>query len=496
MAAKNSNQRIRARTDQPLTFLKPFIPHGRPKVFYSRETGLPSFIHTERDNSAGRTTATLDIPAACYDYLEELKPLLQIKRTEVDFSIRQIKSSTSGKTRLRLDQHYKNIPVYGADVVIHLNGNGQGESFNGTYFNIEEDINVVPGIAEQVAIDKVNAQMALSGPLHILSEKERNLVQYAQPKTTLCIYEDKSLVKTFVLAYHVVSTPSIQQRWEYFIDANTGKVLHKFDGICFIDGPKTASATDLNGTTQTIDTYQLGATYFMLDASRPMFNAASSTLPDAPIGGIITVDMSNTFGDNEVFKYVTSTTNAWSSATTVSAHFNAGVAYEYFRVKHIRNSIDDTGGTIYSIINVADRETGALLDNAYWNGKVMFYGNGNLEFKPLAGSLDVAGHEMTHGVVQNSANLEYQGESGAINESMADIFGSMMDPADWLIGEDIVKLSAYPSGALRSMSDPHNGGTSLADPGFQPKHTSDKFNGAGVNQGVHINCGFRNYAFF
>jgi bacillolysin len=63
------------------------------------------------------------------------------------------------------------------------------------------------------------------------------------------------------------------------------------------------------------------------------------------------------------------------------------------------------------------------LDNAFWNGEYMFYGNGASAFKPLARGLDVGGHEMTHGVVQNTAGLEYQGESGAINESMADCFG-------------------------------------------------------------------------
>ena len=81
-----------------------------------------------------------------------------------------------------------------------------------------------------------------------------------------------------------------------------------------------------------------------------------------------------------------------------------------------------------SLINVSDPENGEALDNAFWNGKAMFYGNGRHDFKPLAGGLDVAGHEMTHGVVENTANLEYEGESGAINESLADIFGSMMDP--------------------------------------------------------------------
>ena len=101
----------------------------------------------------------------------------------------------------------------------------------------------------------------------------------------------------------------------------------------------------------------------------------------------------------------------WSNKTAVSAHYNSSVAYEYYRTTHNRNSINGTGGNVVSIINV-NNKNGTKMDNAYWNGEMMFYGNGNSAFLPLAGSLDVAGHEMTHGVVQNTANLEYQGQSG------------------------------------------------------------------------------------
>jgi hypothetical protein len=294
----------------------------------------------------------------------------------------------------------------------------------------------------------------------------------------------------------VIYCPSINKRLEYFVEAHTGKILNQRNTICSVDGPKTATANDLNGVSRTVNTYQKGATFFMLDVSRPMFNGVITGLPDEPVGGVLTIDMNNTFGDNAVFNHITTSNNVWSNTKAISAHFNSGVAYEYFRTKHDRNSIDGVGGTVYAIINVADPETGQAMDNAFWNGKLMCYGNGNVAFKPLAGSIDVAGHEMTHGVVQNTANLEYQGESGAINESMADIFGTMMDPADWLIGEDVVKTAVFPSGALRSLEDPHNGGTNLSHAGFQPRHMNEKYTGSEGNGGVHINSGIPNHAFF
>ena len=82
---------------------------------------------------------------------------------------------------------------------------------------------------------------------------------------------------------------------------------------------------------------------------------------------------------------------------------------------------------------------------------------------------------MTHGVIQSTANLEYQGESGALNESFADVFGTMIDRDDWKIGEDVVKTSFFPSGALRDLENPHNGApTNNFDKGWQPRHYNER----------------------
>jgi bacillolysin len=483
------------KTVEPGALRKPSTQLPAKKVFYSPETGLPSFIISSRDNTVARISPKKDIHAACDEYLHELKPELGIKRADVGFAVRHSKSDQQNNIHVRLTQQYKNIPVYGAEVVLHFNAAGEGESFNGHYYAIETDIDVAPAISKQSAVASVSDHLSRKTPHRSLTASERKLVQYEEPEATLCIYQDKGLVKTFVLAYHVVSCPSLHHRWEYFVDAVTGKILHQFESACSVDGPATASAADLNGVTQTVKSYLKGTTYYMVDTSRPMFNAAGSVLPDEPVGGIFTIDMNNTFGANTAARHITSSNNTWSVPKAVSAHANAAFAYEYFRTKHNRNAIDGNGGTIISLVNVPD-ENGQPMDNAYWNGKCISYGNGSEAFKPLAGAIDVAGHEMTHGVVENTANLEYQGESGAINESMADIFGSMMDPGDWLIGEDIVKLSAFPSGALRSMSNPHNGGTSLSSPGYQPSHMNESYKGSEDNGGVHINSGIPNNAFY
>ena len=465
-------------------------------IAYNPSTGLPSFIRSPRDLKSGRRVQG-DARLAALSYLGELKDVLKLPDPGSAFVVQSLKTDGSNRTHIRMTQVFKGVPVYGAEVVLHMGA--EADVFNGLYRLIPDELDVHPFLAENAAIARAVAHLNKGDRPRELDAFEKRLVQHERPEATLCIYQDKGLVNTQVLAYHIVICPSISARWEYFIDASTGAVLHHFNTTCSADGPRTATGTDLNGAARTIQTYQFGTKYVMLDISRPMYKAAQSTLPDEPVGGILTVDMNNTFGDDQEIFRMESTNNQWTSPAAVkalSAHFNAGLAYEYYRTKHGRQSIDGVGGTIISIVNVPDEDGGAL-DNAFWNGKAMFYGNGKDALKPTSAGIDVAGHEMTHGVVQSTANLEYQGESGAINESMADIFGTMIDPdGDWLIGEDIVLTSAYPSGAMRSMSDPHNGGTSLSSPGFQPRHVDEQYKGLADNGGVHINSGIVNYAFY
>jgi hypothetical protein len=227
-----------------------------------------------------------------------------------------------------------------------------------------------------------------------------------------------------------------------------------------------------------------------------MFNATKSQIPNKLTGAIVTYDYQNKYPATSSFNLISSSQNTWDSKA-VSAHYNATLAFEYYRTTHSRNSIDGNGGTIRSFINVAD-ENGRGMDNAYWNGKGMYYGNGSTLFTPLAGALDVAGHEMTHGVVEATAALRYIGQSGALNESLADIFGCMIERQNWTIGESIIR-SGSSSKSLRSLSNPHNGVTKGRS-GWLPQSMSEyqklPNTSAGDNGGVHVNCGITNYAYY
>jgi Zn-dependent metalloprotease len=187
---------------------------------------------------------------------------------------------------------------------------------------------------------------------------------------------------------------------------------------------------------------------------------------------------------------------------SVNEAFNySGDTYDFYLAVFRRNSIDDHGLTLKSTVHYDNG-----YDNAFWNGEQMIYGDGDGKyFQRFTSCLDVVGHELTHGVTQNEAQLIYSGQSGALNESISDVFGSLIkqwannqtvDQADWLIGAGLF-TAAVQGKALRSMSDP---GSAYDDPDIgkdpQPATMAAFVNTSDDNGGVHINSGIPNRAFF
>jgi len=177
-----------------------------------------------------------------------------------------------------------------------------------------------------------------------------------------------------------------------------------------------------------------------------------------------------------------------------------GVVREYFE-KLGRNSIDDQGMDF--ILNV---HFGRDYMNAFWDGDEMTFGDGDGSiFINFTKSLDVVAHELAHGVTQHTANLDYYSQSGALNEHFSDVFGSAIQQyynkqdageADWLVGNEIMGPTLFGE-SLRSMKAPgsaYNNSLLGGDP--QPSHMRDYYNGQDDNQGVHINSGIPNRAFY
>ncbi len=499
------------KTLPPPTIARPEQPNLR---FSNSSDAQPSMV-------TGSLVATAaDARLQLQTYLEATQYFWKIKNVTSEFVTKKEETDDLGVTHTWLQQQYKGVDVWGGELIAHEK-NGAIFMLNGNTFPTPTISNIVPAVSPEQAKQAIRSDVSRVSKLKTLTDAEKKLVK-ADAEPQLIIWHDDK--KTPVLVWHWTIVPNILDRWEYFADAKTGKILNKYNNVCRfahkenahheyhkdikleknntlapppLDGPATANATDLLGVTRLINTYQKGSAYYMIDISRPMYQATASTMPNDPIGAIWTLDAMNTSPSGNGFQYdhVTSSNNSWNNATAISAHYNGGVAYTYYKNTFNRNSINGAGGTIISLINVAD-DNGGGLDNAFWNGEAMFYGNGSQAFKPLARGLDVAGHEMSHGVIQSTANLNYQGESGALNESFADIFGAMIDRNDWQMGEDVVKIGSFPSGALRDLSNPHNGGSGLGSPGWQPQSYSERYTGSQDNGGVHINSGIPNFAYY
>lgn len=183
------------------------------------------------------------------------------------------------------------------------------------------------------------------------------------------------------------------------------------------------------------------------------------------------------------------------------AYDGAGTTYDMFKKIFSRNSIDGHGMRIDSTVHY-----GEAYDNAFWNGRQMVYGDGDgVIFGPFTKALEIIGHELTHGITQYEAGLNYRGQSGALNESFSDVFGILIkqykrrqpaEEADWIIGSGLF-LPRVNARGIRSMKAP---GTAYSDPLLgkdpQPGHMDDYIATEEDNGGVHLNSGIPNRAFY
>lgn len=466
------------------------------------ENGMPSMIegiptNVKKGSRGARISA---LASSAYNYLEAVKPYLKLTNPEAELDILKSETDEIQTTHLRIQQTYKGIPVYGGEMILHKKDNEEVSLLNGHFYPTPQIENVNPSLSEdnigKLAISDVS-KVSIVKPM---TATEMVMLKYEKPKTELIIYHQNEKADGERLAYQVTVRPNFLERWIYVIDANSGEILDKYNHTCTLDGPFKANATDLNGVTKSINTYFSGSSYLLIDATKSMYKPSVGVKADDPQGVIWTIDASGSkVSEDLTIRQISSNNNSWSNANGISAHFNASVAYDYYKNTHGRVSLNGKGGTIVSIINITD-ENGKGFDNAFWNGEYMGYGSGGTYFKPLAGGLDVGGHEMTHGVIENTANLEYKSQSGAINESLADCFGAMVERksgADgWRIGEDVMKGNTYPTGCLRDLANPNNGGRSLNDNGYQPGTMNQYYTGSEDNYGVHINSGVPNNAFY
>jgi bacillolysin len=302
-----------------------------------------------------------------------------------------------------------------------------------------------------------------------------------EPTAKLCLYPiNDSYIPAYEVRLNFIS-PEMAD-WHIFVDAVTGKVVDSFNRLANV--AVTGTGTGVLGDTKTLNLDKVTTTKKVRGKTT---TTISYQMKDATRPAIITTYTANN-GTQIPGTTVSSTTNVINDKAGVDAHYYAGTVYDYYKTKFNRDGIDGRNMAIKSTVHYKTN-----YNNAGWTGTQMIYGDGDgVQFAPLSGSLDVIGHEMTHGVDEYEANLVYQDQSGALNESLSDTFGAFIEfyaegptNGDWLLGEDVTtpKISGD---ALRSISDPTRYG--------DPAHMSNYLYTTSDYGGVHTNSGIPNKA--
>ena len=401
---------------------------------------------------------------------------LRLRMSRVDPILR-------GRTHERLDQYYRGVRVFGADVAQQVNG-GQVVSL---YGNLYDDIAIDPS----PAIPAEQARTAIEARTGVEIGREPELVILPH-----------GAVYTLTWRVRAVTGEDVR---EYFLDAQSGTIVLEYSDLQRQSA--VGRGTGVLGDSKKISVSPSGGQFVATDRLRPP--------------AINTYDMKGDYQRtirylNEVIQLTANdlgadADNTWTDTAVVDAHVYAGYTYDYYFKRHSRRGLDNNNLAIVSIVHPARRQDfqqtfplvpDFYLNAGYYGDGVMVYGEGlpagftvgGQTVDYFSGALDIVAHELTHGVTDYTSDLIYRNESGALNEAFSDIMGAAVEffvqpagngtgRADWLCGEDIFR-----PGGIRSMSNPLAFG--------DPDHYSQRYTGAQDNGGVHSNSGIANNAFY
>nr|WP_083844945.1 M4 family metallopeptidase [Paenisporosarcina sp. TG20] len=451
-------------------------------VYATSSNGVSETIHVNQKSKApnfisGQLTAPSNkgMKEVVFNYLAEKKGLYKFSNEPFkSFRVLSESKDDIGFTQMKLQQIYKGVPVFGSVIIAHVDQNGVLTSVSGE---------VVPELDKKQTLKsgaKVNRVDALATAKQDLESKLGQEAELEHPATPEFVIYARDGEAKFAYAMEFEFLYPEPGNYQYFIDAQTGEVLESYNQIHAAKPTSGATGTDTVGTGKGV----LGDT----KSFNTLTNNNGSYLQDRTRGnGIFTYDAANrTRTPGTLWLDADNVLNAAYDGPAVDAHAYAGQTFDYFNNVHNRNSYDGNGAKLVSTVHY-----GRSYNNAFWSGSQMVYGDGDgTTFIPLSGALDVIAHELTHAVTDTTADLVYQNESGAINESMSDIFGTLVEyhfnnNPDWLIGEDIY-TPGISGDALRSMADPTLNG--------DPDHYSNRYIGTSDNGGVHWNSGISNKA--
>jgi Zn-dependent metalloprotease len=485
------------------------VPVG---ITYDEKSGVPSIVTGKFALSKKSAMGGAGEEAAVKEFLNRHQDLFRLRDADQELQLRRSEMDNHGLRTLRLAQTHEGVPVYGGELIAHLDREGALTSVNGSY---------LPGIALDTA-PRVSAEEAIALAKGALGIADDNLLNTIGPELMIYPWDG-----TYYLAWCltlVAKKPFAE--WKCFVDAAEGKLIKSWNDTKY-QTAATLTGTGVLGEALAINGCKDGYRYcYWVDGCIYDYGLYGWIIGYAPIdlskqmyaggyNGIIeTRDMrllDPTVWYDFVYMCNSSGTNynavlcGFEAVSDFSGHYHSGQVYDHWLNTLGRNSINNNGMDI--IVNV-NGVIGGDPTNAMWstgvpgleNGAVFFgCGDGSMALSQ-SGSLSCVTHELTHGVTQYTCNLEYQYQSGAINEAFSDSFAYALEStlgypdANEYNGEGT--WIAYP-GYLRNLMDPHLGYPMDQFPfGSLPRDMSEYVTTEQDNGGVHINMSIISHCFW
>ncbi|QTE00994.1 M4 family metallopeptidase [Streptomyces cyanogenus] len=378
--------------------------------------------------------------------------------------VKDVVKDVDGTLHTRYERTYAGLPVLGGDLIVHTAKSGGTEGVTKAAKSAIKVSSLKPQITAAKAEKQAVSAARTLGSAKTAADGARKVIWAGSGKPVLA-YE------TVVGGFQDDGTPN---QLHVITDAATGKKLYEYQGI------ENATGKTLYSGTVTLNSVQSGSTYQLTDSARgnhKTYNLARKTSGT----GTLVASSTNVFGTG------TASTSSSDQTAAADAAYGAAETWDFYKSTFGRSGIKNNGVGAYSRVHY-----GNAYVNAFWDDSCfcMTYGDGSGNADPLT-SLDVAGHEMSHGVTSNTAGLNYSGESGGLNEATSDIFGTGVeffannasDPGDYLIGEKIdINGDGTP---LRYMDKPSKDGGS-----------ADYWSSSVGNKDVHYSSGVANHFFY
>ncbi|MDT9682301.1 M4 family metallopeptidase [Streptomyces sp. TRM76323] len=462
-------------------------PPAPGQVVPGEGTGTPALVRGIREPAPDSGSAA----GAARAYLEAEEGRYRIAHVRRDLV--PAGTTTSGtRETVRLQQRHGGVPVLGGQYVVRMENRGGERIVTGTsgkYFTgltTGTTAEVGEELAVERAVDRVLDELGAENFATAPREGEEELPPLQGTARGLVVLPRG----TGVLTQHVTvrgvdpagGEPVLR---EVYVDAHAGYPVLGYSGIKTFRAPEaagrpapeaagrrsaaareTGGGVRLDGTAVGLDvSHDEGrGLYVLRDRTRiPDDDYDQRALTTWDARGTNVGDVSGRWPEG-IREFASPTPQFGDEATgagAVDAHWAAARVHDYYRDEHGRNSLDGRGMNIDSLVGVT--EFGEPYVNAFWDGRKTVYGTGDAEYRPLSAALDVVGHEMTHGVIEHSANLVYAGQSGALNEAIADYFGNAVetdvlgvpatDPDSGLLGERLCRTKTPRACALRDLND-------------------------------------------